>query len=72
MSEVRRRAKANVDWGAYVYLLPAGALLTLFGLWPIVFGLWISLWRWGITPDRFVGLQNYGHILADELVTTWP
>jgi ABC-type sugar transport system permease subunit len=60
----------NIDWAAYLYLLPAGFLLTLFGLWPIVFGFWISLWRWGITPERFVGIQNYLRILGNELVTT--
>jgi multiple sugar transport system permease protein len=63
------RQRSKIDWSAYLYILPAGLLLGVFGLWPIVFGFWISLWRWGISPERFVGLRNYQRILIDDIVT---
>lgn len=64
----RRRPRSHTEWAAYLYILPAAILLITFGLWPIIFGFWISLWRWGITPDRFVGLNNYGRIFTEELL----
>ncbi|MFD0502164.1 carbohydrate ABC transporter permease [Streptomyces chiangmaiensis] len=58
----------GVDWVAYAYVLPSGVLLGVFGLWPVAFGFWISLWQWGIVPERFVGLGNYAHIFGSDLV----
>lgn len=49
----------------YLYLLPALGLLLLFDLWPMVLGFWISLWRWGVIPEGFVGLSNYARILEE-------
>lgn len=42
-----------------LYLLPTLLLLLVFDIWPIILGFWISLWRWGVAPERFVGLANY-------------
>jgi multiple sugar transport system permease protein len=51
----------------FLYLLPTLILLIVFDLWPILLGFWISLWRWGVTPERFVGLANYRR-LWDETI----
>lgn len=71
-SPARRRLRARwrrTDWVAYAYIAPAGVLLAVFSLWPVMFGFWISLWRWGIVPEKFVGFANYTQIFAHDLVT---
>lgn len=65
----RPRLRKRLDWGPFLYLLPGAGLLGLFYLWPIVFGFWISLWRWGIAPERFVWFENYRRILKDGFLT---
>lgn len=50
-----------------LYLLPTLILLTVFDLWPILLGFWISLWRWGVTAERFVGLANYQRLLEETV-----
>jgi ABC-type sugar transport system permease subunit len=62
------RRLRDVDWAAYLYLAPAGVLLAVFSLWPIALGAWISLWRWGVEPQRFVGLGNYVRIFTQDVV----
>ena len=51
---------------AYLYLAPALILLTLFHFLPAIYGFYISLWRWGIVQERFVGLENYYRILLQR------
>jgi len=62
---------------AYLYLAPALILLTAFHFFPALYGFYISLWRWGIIKERFVGFENYVRLLTDEAfwrslgVTVW-
>jgi len=51
---------------AYLYLAPALLLLIFFNFLPAVYGFYISLWRWGIVQERFVGLENYQRILVQR------
>ena len=51
----------------FLYLLPTLILLTVFDLWPILLGFWISLWRWGVAPERFVGLANYRRLWEETV-----
>lgn len=51
----------------FLYILPTFALLALLDLWPIILGLWISLWRWGVVPENFVGLLNYQRIFEETV-----
>lgn len=44
---------------AYLYLLPATAILLVFHLFPIVYALYISLFNWRLIQGPFVGLDNY-------------
>jgi multiple sugar transport system permease protein len=48
---------------AYLYLAPALVLLGLFHFLPAIYGFYISLWKWGIVQERFVGIENYQRIL---------
>ena len=49
---------------AYLFLLPAALVLGLFGLFPLVFNAYISLFDWRIKHASFVGLANYGEIFG--------
>ncbi len=51
---------------AYTFLAPALVILFLFHFFPVMFALYISLWKWGVLPEKFVGLGNYKLLLQDE------
>ena len=56
-------------WGGVLYLLPALMILLIFEIWPILFNLYISLWRWDVGPLKFVGLANYQRLFGEGFVT---
>ncbi|TMI79658.1 MAG: sugar ABC transporter permease, partial [Bacillati bacterium ANGP1] len=43
----------------YLYLAPAAVLLAAFHIYPLFYGAYVSLFRWGLTREAFVGLSNY-------------
>ena len=49
----------------YLYLVPAAALLGVFSIFPLLYGFGVSLCRFGIVFERFVGLANYYRALTD-------
>ncbi len=51
--------------GAYAYLVPAAALLLTFHVYPLFYGGYVSLYKWGLTRQAFVGLANYAGVLHD-------
>jgi len=44
---------------AYLFLLPATFLIFIFGIFPVGFSLYVSLYRWRIKQGEFRGLGNY-------------
>jgi raffinose/stachyose/melibiose transport system permease protein len=53
----------------YLYILPAFAVFAVFVIAPMIDGAWISLFQWdGVTPGRWVGLDNYRSALSDPAV----
>ena len=62
---------------AYMYLFPATLILLTFHFLPIFYAFFISLNKWGILQERFVGLGNYINLLSDKefwqslSVTVW-
>ncbi len=66
----RRAARRTSGWGGLLYVVPALAILLLFEIWPLLFGIWISLWRWDIGPIRFIGLENYARLFGEGFVTS--
>jgi ABC-type sugar transport system permease subunit len=53
----------NVAW---LYLLPGVAFFGLFTLGPLLHSGWLSLFDWdGLTPKRYVGLDNYRTAFSD-------
>jgi multiple sugar transport system permease protein len=61
----RRRRVLVENLTAYAFLLPAGVLIFLFGLFPVAFAFFVSLYRWRRFPDEYVGLSNYERALGD-------
>ena len=48
----------------YLFILPATVLIVIFGLFPIGYALYMSMFRWRIRKGAFVGLDNYADILG--------
>lgn len=44
---------------AYLFLAPALLLIFVFGIFPVGFALYVSLHKWLIIRDDFVGIANY-------------
>ncbi len=59
-----RRVRENLT--AYLFLFPALSLIFIFGLFPVAFSLYVSLYKWRIKQDKFLGLGNYVKAM-DEL-----
>ena len=56
---------------AYVYIAPFYILFAIFGLFPILAGLYISFFRWdGLTAMRFQGFGNYINLMQDRMFWT--
>jgi multiple sugar transport system permease protein len=65
----RGEAKRTSGWGGLLYLVPALFVLLLFNVWPPLFAVWISFWRWGIRPIEFIGLDNYQRMFTEGFIT---
>ncbi|MFP4112948.1 MAG: carbohydrate ABC transporter permease [Spirochaetota bacterium] len=70
LAGARRRRRHALEGLAYA--LPGMLLLALFRFWPMVFGTYISFFKWGFVQERFVGLQNYASILTEDLIYNDP
>jgi multiple sugar transport system permease protein len=54
-----------------LFLSPFLILFAVFLLYPIGYGFYISLTKWNLlTPPRYIGLDNYRHLLHDHLFRT--
>jgi len=62
IGDLRARGRRIREAGvAYLFLLPAFAVIVVFGLWPVLHSLYVSLHRWNIRPR---GSQCVGYWLA--------
>ncbi len=59
----RRRRYVIENLQAYLFLLPAFAILLLFKVYPAVIAIYMSLYKWDIVQGAFRGLDNYTDIL---------
>ncbi len=50
---------------AYLFLLPAAALIFIFNVFPVVFAFFVSVHEWSIFPEEYNGLANYEKALGD-------
>ena len=63
-----RLGATKQDWPwALVFLAPNLVLFLVFFAYPIVYGLYISLFNWKIIgPKKWVGLDNYVTFFNDD------
>lgn len=68
MSGVLKLGRSKVQTWPYVMILPAFILYAVFRLYPVVYGVVISLTEWnGLAAMKFVGLANYQELIKDEI-----
>ena len=64
-----RRRRLPPSWAPYVFLSPFVVLFLVFGLFPLLFSLWLAFQSWeptsGLETMRFVGLENFVFVLQD-------
>src|SRR5438105_3217304 len=62
-TEVRRHSHF------YLFISPFFILFAIFGLYPLLFSLYLSFVKWdGLTDQMWVGLGNFSSMLDDELL----
>ena len=62
------KEKSQMKWG-YFFIAPVIIGLFCFNFGPMLFSMWISLTKWDvITPQEFIGIQNYMELIKDPLV----
>ncbi len=55
-----RKRRTWREWlTAYAFLSPALLLIGLFGIWPVLFAVYVSLHKWRIRRGDFVGMTHY-------------
>ncbi len=62
--------RLSPTWAPYVFISPFVILFGVFGVFPLVFSLYLAFQSWeptsGLAAMRFVGLDNYLFALQDE------
>ena len=49
----------------YLFVLPAFLIIGLFGIFPVFFGMYMSVHKWQVFKGRFLGFENYQKIVGD-------
>ena len=57
--------KYNNQITGYIFISPAVILISLFGIFPVFFGFYMSFHKWKVFKGRFLGFENYNRILGD-------
>jgi len=71
-----RASASRVRWrklarrlAPYAFIAPFFVLFTVFGLFPLLFSIWLSLHQWdaasGLAAMHWVGLENYKYAITD-------
>ncbi len=61
----RRQRVLIENLTAYAFIIPAGLLILIFGIFPVIFAFFVSAHRWRRFPDEYIGLGNYARALGD-------
>lgn len=60
--------RLHYKWWGLAFALPALACFAVFNLYPMLFGLWLSLTEYDLlSPPEWVGLANFANLAADRL-----
>jgi cellobiose transport system permease protein len=62
-----RLARLDMRVSPYLFISPFFLVFILFGLFPLLFTLWVSLHEWGLSSGtrEFTGLENFRYLLTD-------
>ncbi|GAA3924423.1 sugar ABC transporter permease [Actinomadura viridis] len=62
-----RLARIDLRVTPYLFISPFYAVFILFGLFPLLYTLWVSLHDWGLASGtrEWAGLENYRYLLTD-------
>ena len=55
----KRRRQVREALLGVAFVLPATIVTFIFGIWPVVFGFYISLHQWRASTQNFLGLDQY-------------
>jgi multiple sugar transport system permease protein len=66
----RRRLLIENLW-AYLFLLPAFAVLLVFKVLPAIYAVYISTFKWDIVQGAFRGIDNYTDVLFGSRAGAW-
>jgi cellobiose transport system permease protein len=63
-----RLSRLDVKYSPYLYIAPFFVLFAVFGAYPLVYTLWVSLHEWDLLAQEhpFVGLANYSALMNDS------
>ena len=60
------RAAKRREWlTGYLFILPACLVIGIFGLFPIGYAFYMSLYRWRVRQGGWIGLQNYNETIGN-------
>jgi len=63
-----RWANVRRHWHFYLFISPFFILFAIFGLYPLLFSLYLSFVKWdGLTEQTWVGLENFATMFEDEI-----
>ena len=48
----------------YTFITPSVLIISLFGVFPVFFGMYMSVHKWKVFKGRFLGFENYERILG--------
>jgi multiple sugar transport system permease protein len=67
MEKKKDRQLGKKTLTAFLFLLPFLLLYTVFVIWPVISGVYISFHKWGLMGKiRFLGVSNYTRFLTDK------
>lgn len=68
--KARTKLRLSPRWAPYVFISPFLILFAVFGVFPLLFSLWLAFQSWeptsGLDAMRFVGLENFSFALGDD------
>jgi len=63
-----RLARLDMKVSPYLFISPFYIVFLIFGAFPLVYTVWVSLHEWGLASGtrKYVGLENYRYLLGDS------
>lgn len=60
-----RKRKRNEWLTGYLFVLPSVLIIAIFGIFPIGYAVYMSLFRWRVRKSNFIGLDNYNSLVGN-------